>query len=97
MKLLAPIPEAAMVAAFLKAEYTSERFSDELKKAMRKLGVDDKVITNPNCKDESENQLRARVLGDYRGYKQNREMFIDSPDDLTWYEAELDREDIGDL
>lgn len=86
-----------MVATFLKAEYLSERFSDELKKTMQKLGIDDKIITNPNIKDERENQLRTQVLGDYRGYKQNRAIFTNFPDDLIWYKAELEREEIGNL
>lgn len=97
MKLLEKIPEAAMVAAFLKAELTSVRFSDELKKAMNNLGVREEVIDNPNIEDEAENELRAQVLGYYRGYNQNREMFSDLPEDLTWYVAELERKEIGDL
>ena len=45
MKLLKKVPEAAMVAAFLKAEYSSPRFKDDLKKAMQSLAVDEAVIT----------------------------------------------------
>lgn len=86
-----------MVAAFLKAEFSSVRFSDDLKKAMKKLGVAEKVVTEPDLEDEVENELRARVLGAYRGYGQNREMFQDVPDNLKWYEADLKREEIGDL
>lgn len=97
MKLHAQISESKMVAIFLKAEYQSERFSAELKEVMQKLSLDDKIITNPNTEDEHENQLRAQALGDYRGYKQNREIFSDFPDDLTWYDAELEREEIGEL
>ncbi len=97
MKLLKKIPEAAMVAAFLKAEFSSMRFSDNLKKAMEKLGVAEKVITEPDLQNKAENELRARVLGEYRGYGQNREIFEDVPDNLIWYDAELKREEIGDL
>jgi hypothetical protein len=97
MKLLREIPEAAMVGAFLKAEFSSIRFSNELKKAMKKLGVAEKVVAEPDLENETDNKLRARVLGEYRGYGQNREMFQDIPDNLKWYEAELKREEIGDL
>jgi hypothetical protein len=97
MKLLKEIPETAMVAAYLKAELTSVRFSGELKAAMKKLGVAKKVIAEPELKNETENELRARVLGEYRGYSQNREMFEDVPANLTWYAAELTRSEIGDL
>jgi hypothetical protein len=97
MKLLREIPEAAMVAAFLKAELTSVRFSAKLKKVMSAVGVAEQVIAEPNIESEADNALRAQVLGDYRGYGQNREMFTDVPTDLTWYEAELPRGEIGNL
>ena len=97
MKLLKEIPEAEMVAAFLKAELTSVRFSDELKKSIWSLAVDEAVIVKPDILDEQENALRAKVLGDYRGYRQNRGIFKDFPDKLTWYEAEISRDEIGTL
>jgi len=97
MKLLKKIPESTMVAAYLKAELHSERFSDDLKRAAEKLGVNEAIILTPNLEDDHENELRAQVFGDYRGYKQNREMFTGFPDDLAWYEAELDREEVGNL
>ena len=86
-----------MVAAFLKAEYSSPRFKDDLKKAMQSLAVDEAVITYADTTSKRENELRARVLGEYRGYRQNREMFEGLPNNLTWYEAELRRDEIGEL
>lgn len=97
MKLLSRTPESAMVAAFLKAELESERFSGELRKVLQSLSIDEQIIATPNIRDEPQNQLRAKVLGDYRGYKQNREIFTNFPDNLTWYEAELSRDEIGNL
>lgn len=97
MRLIAQVSESAMVAAFLKAEFVSERFADELKDVMQKLGVLEKIVVRPNLKDDQENDLRSKVLGDYRGYKQNREIFTDFPNDLVWYKAELAREDVGNL
>jgi hypothetical protein len=97
MKLLKAVPEAAMVAAFLKAEFSSARFSGDLKSAIHLFGVDVAVITQPDIASEQENEQRARVLGGYRGYRQNREMFKDIPENLKWYEAELSREEIGSL
>lgn len=97
MKLLAQIPESAMVATFLEAELTSERFANELKRVMQKLNVPEKTVVEPDLQDDQENELRAKVLGDYRGYKQNREIFTNFPNDLTWYKAELDRDEVGGL
>jgi len=97
MKLLDPIPESVMVAVFLKAELHSVRFADKLKRVMQELGAIDSIIDTPNLDDSDENELRARVLGEYRGYKQNREIFTAFPENLKWYKAELAREEIGDL
>ncbi|HEU5187320.1 MAG TPA: hypothetical protein VFT87_02335 [Candidatus Saccharimonadales bacterium] len=97
MKLLNPILESAMVAAFLKAEINSIRFSDELRKVMLRLGIAKSVVVSPDLEDEEQNKLRAQLLGDYRGYKQNRAIFKNFPDDLKWFKAEISREEIGDL
>ena len=72
-----------MVAAFLKAEYSSPRFSGDLMKTMRSFGAEEAVVTQPDITDVQENELRARVLGAYRGYRQDREMFDGIPDNLS--------------
>jgi hypothetical protein len=97
MKLLRRVPEEAMVSAFLKAEFFSARFGDDLRTAMTSFGVADAVVTHPDISNDRENQLRSAVLGAYRGYRQNREMFEGVPENLTWYEAELTRCDIANL
>jgi hypothetical protein len=97
MKLLKKVPETAMVAAFLKAEFYSPRFSGDLKKSMQLLNVEEPVITDPDITDVHQNELRAKVLGAYRGYRQNREMFDGVPSDLTWYDAEITRQELGNL
>lgn len=97
MNLLEQIPESAMVAAFLKAELRSARFSDVQKAAMKRFNISEQIIANPNLEDEQENQLRAQVLGDYRGYKHNREIFEGFPHDLTWHKAALTRDEVGNL
>lgn len=86
-----------MVAAFLRAEISSARFSADVKVAMQSFGVEESVISRPDITDARENARRAKVLGAYRGYRQNREMFEGVPDDLTWYDAEITRSEIGDL
>jgi hypothetical protein len=86
-----------MVAAYLKAEISSARFGSDVMEAMRAFGVSEALITDPDTTSRRENALRAEVLGAYRGYRQNREMFEGVPDDLTWYEAELTRLEVGEL
>jgi hypothetical protein len=86
-----------MVAAFLRAEFSSPRFSVDLRQAMKRFCAAETVITHPDITDRQQNEVRAQVLGAYRGYRQDREMFEGVPDNLTWHEAELTREEIGDL
>lgn len=97
MKLLKMVPETAMVAAFLRAEFCSPRFSDDLKKTMQSLNVEETVITHPDITDLQQSKLRAQVLGAYRGYQQDREMFDAVPTKLTWYDAEITRQELGAL
>jgi hypothetical protein len=97
MKVLRKVPEAVMVAAFLKAEFSSPRFSGELRKVMQSLGADEAVIAHPDTTNMQENELRARLLGAYRGYQQDREMFDGVPANLAWHEAEITPQEIGDL
>jgi hypothetical protein len=97
MKLLKKIPETAMVASFLRAEFSSPRFGDDLRKTMQSLSVEEAVITHPDITDAHDSELRAQVLGAHRGYRQDREMFDGVPSNLTWHEAEITRQEIGDL
>lgn len=97
VRLLKAIPEANMVAAYLKAEISSHRFGPDIRQSMLSCGVSEPIVTHPNTRDPQQNALRAQVLGAYRGYRQNREMFEGVPHDLTWYEAELTGPDVGNL
>lgn len=86
-----------MVAAFLRAEFCSPRFGDDVQRTMRSLNVQEAVITHPDITDTQQSELRAQVLGAYRGYQRNREMFDGIPSNLTWYDAEITRQELGNL
>jgi hypothetical protein len=97
MKLLQRISEADMVAAFLKGELQSPRFSSQLKKAMQLLGATEGQIACPDTTNTDDNELRAKILGEYRGYGHDRWLFGGVPHNLNWYQAELMRDEIGAL
>lgn len=61
MKLLCTVPDSVMVAAFLKAELYSERFSDDLKRAMQTLSVGEAIVVHPDLRDDRQNELRAEL------------------------------------
>ena len=64
---------------------------------MQSFSAEEAVIAHPDVTDMHENEVRARVLGAYRGYQQDRDMFDGVPGNLTWHEAEITRQEIGDL
>lgn len=85
MKLLRKSSEEEMLLEFLKAEYGSERFSEEIKKAMTALGYDEKIILSPDIQSAPENLQRKKLMGKFRGYGLNRELFKNFPA-VTSYE-----------
>ena len=79
MKLIKECDINEIVLAFLQGEIESERFSDELNNTLTKLNVSKNVILNPDLNNETENFLRAKVLGEFRGYGKNVDLFENFP------------------
>src|SRR3954449_7158854 len=85
MRHIETLSEAAMIAAFLKGEITSERFGGALEALLSRDGMDRRLVEEPDVTNEADNAYRRRLLGDFRGYGQNRELFEFFPDDVTWH------------
>lgn len=68
-----------IVLAFLQGEIESKRFSAELTDALTKLNLDESLILKPDLNNEIENELRAKVLGEFRGYGKNEDLFENFP------------------
>ena len=83
MKILRESSENEMILEFLKAESISERFSQKLKAAMGKLGLDEEIITKADLQDERQNAQRKKLLGAFRGYGEGRELFEHFPTRFT--------------
>lgn len=84
MNVLRASSEDEMISEFLKAEYRSERFSENIKKAMRELLLDESIILSVNLNNTYENIARKRLLGEFRGYGLNRELFENFPNEIQW-------------
>jgi hypothetical protein len=84
MRQVRPGSEAEMVALFLRAELTSDRYGPGIRALLARDGVPDRVITAPDLGDDAENQVRARLLTDHRGYSTRTEIFEDFPDRVRW-------------
>ncbi len=84
MKILRASSEDEMISEFLKAEYRSERFSEHIKKVMKELLLDESIILSADLNNTNENTARKKLLGEFRGYGLNCELFEDFPNEIQW-------------
>jgi len=84
MRFLRESSEDEMILEFLKAECTSVRFSDKLKKVLWDFGCDESIVFSADLQDVVENRTRKRILGEFRGYGEDRELFENFPDEFEW-------------
>lgn len=94
MRFAQPIPEAEMVAHFLQTEIRSERFGEEIRRLLERKQLDPKIIEQPELDNPSENLYRADLLGEFRGYRRNEDVFKDLPDNVQWWRAFLTKVDL---
>lgn len=91
MRLLADITEDAMVAAFPATEIRSERFGGVLRELLERDGLSSRLVKQPNLQSTAENLSRRRLLGAFRGYGENRDLFEGFPGDVRWQRVTLTR------
>jgi hypothetical protein len=94
MRIIERVTEAEMIATFLRAEIRSSRFGKDILRILKRDRARRKVIDHPNVEDADENEYRAALLGEFRGYGRNEEIFTDFPNDVEWFRALLDRSDL---
>jgi len=94
MRIIGAGSEAEMVASFLVGELSSERFGPTIARILASHGQPKALLTNANLSDPEENEQRGRVLGEFRGYRQNRELFTGFPDELSWQQVLLSRSEL---
>ena len=79
MKVVRESNENEVVLNFLTGELQSERFNIKLKKTLKDLKKTEQIITKPNLNNQKENNLRKEVLGKFRGYGKNVDLFENFP------------------
>lgn len=94
MELVTDITEHEMIATFLSAELRSTRFNAQIVQHLEHLQLDRSLIETPDLANKTENALRLQLLGDYRGYKQQRELFEYFPSALLWQRFELTQQEL---
>ncbi len=95
MRIQEPIPVDVMIAAFLQAEVESPRFGASFSRLLARDGQDRRILETPDLNSAAENACRARLLGEWRGYGRNADVFTDLPDDTHWFRAVLDQADLA--
>lgn len=94
MKVIRKISEDEMIAHFLKGEINSNRFAKKLIDICKKLNVNISIIKNPDLNSRKENNVRKKIIGIFRGYGLNKELFENFPEDLDWEIVELNRKEL---
>lgn len=84
-----------MVAAFLRAEFHSERFGERLRAAARRLAVPLEAVEHPDTADPNRNAQRLAILRDYRRYGQTNSLFDGFPyGDVSWSRCALSPDEV---
>jgi hypothetical protein len=94
MRLLRPASEDEMVAAFLAAEATSERYGPQIREILAGLGQPASLAGQPDIRDAAANAVRRQVLAACRGYPAAG-VFTGLPADVAWYRAALTPGELG--
>ena len=83
-----------MILEFLRTELYSDRFSEQLKKTMNTLSFDEQILLSPDLENADENALRKQLLGEFRGYGRNKELFENFPSQIEWHICSFSEDDL---
>ena len=95
MRILGPASDDEMVATFLRGELSSERFGADIRAYLASRGQPERLVTCPDLSDAGANAARRAVLAATRGYGEDRELFMDFPERVTWIRAILSAREIA--
>ena len=91
MKLISDSSKEQAILEWLKAEMDSARFSNDLHIAIKKLGYDEEIVTQPDLNNKQENAMRWQILKSFRTW-------LDKDfGDYDWELVELDKDDVSNL
>ncbi len=94
MKIVKDISEDEVIAVFLKAEIGSFRFGNKIFDELEKDNTSREIIDHPDISSQEDNHYRKTLLGKYRGYGLNKELFENFPTDVSWKRVALNKEDL---
>ncbi len=97
MKIIRESGEDEVVLNFLAGELESVRFNPELEKTLEGMNLTRAIINNADLDDDNENHLRKELLGKFRGYGKNIDLFENFPKIESYILCEFSREDFKNI
>jgi hypothetical protein len=82
-----PAAEPEVVLAFLRGEINSDRFGNDVRRALVDAGGLD-LVRSPDLDSDEENRARERALAAARGWR-NTGLFEGFPENVDWYHGVL--------
>jgi hypothetical protein len=86
-----------MVATFLQAEIDSSRWGGAVRQALTKFQLTEATIKHPDLSDPAQNFRRSAILGEYRGWRHEKWLFVKWPDGIEWWLVALDKTDLANV
>ena len=97
MEILKSVTEHEITASLLKYNYSSFRFGEKLKVTIKKRGVNEKMITDPNTQNEKENITREELIRSLDGDDVGGYLSQDFPNNIQWKLVRLNKKDIQQI
>jgi hypothetical protein len=97
MREMRPSSEDEVVAAFLRAEIGSPRWSPTLRAMLTRDRLTPRVLEHPNFASAEENVYRRRLLGEFRGWGRNTLLLRGFPSDFEWSLVSVRRDELAKI
>src|SRR2546430_14824909 len=94
MQLLQKISEDEVIAFFLQTEISSSRWKDKILEILNTHQMVRAIIDTPDITDTSQNQVRAEIFDEFRGYERRIGLFEGFPRNVTWSRATLNKSEL---
>jgi hypothetical protein len=97
MRILGPVTEDEVIACFLRAELTSERYGQKLRTLLARDRMAIDVLVRPDLGDPEANRYRRTLLDEHRAFERREGLFADFPKHIDWHRAALEPEEVLEI
>jgi hypothetical protein len=97
VRTIRPATEDEMVATFLQAEIDSPLWGGAIRPELTRFQLTEATVKRPDLSDPAQNCGRSAVLGKYRGWRQDKFLFVKWPDGVEWQFVALEKADLANV